>query len=351
MVCPSGQVTPNLGSFHTIESPLRVRRSIVLTTVFVTGGAGFIGSNLIRLLRRERPGWRVVNLDKLTYAGNLENLAGIEEGPGYRFVRGDVADRALVEGLFAGEGFAAVVHFAAESHVDRSILDPSPFLDTNVKGTQVLLEAARSHGVERFVQVSTDEVYGSLAPGDPPCAEDAPLRPNSPYAASKAAADLLCRAYHHTYGLPVVVTRCTNNFGPYQFPEKLIPLFIANALKGEPLPLYGDGLNVRDWIYVEDHCAAVLRVLEAGRPGEVYNISAEDEHANLEITRAVLALLGRPEGLVRFVADRPGHDRRYALSARRLRAELGWTPQHTFDDALAATVRWYADHRSWWEKI
>ena len=330
--------------------------------VLVTGGAGFIGSNFVRLLRRERPAWRVVNLDKLTYAGNLENLAGIEEGPAYRFVRGDVADRELVDGLFREEGFDAVVHFAAESHVDRSILDPSPFLDTNVKGTQVLLEAARAAwlgdggpeaGDRRrvFVQVSTDEVYGSLGPDDPPFTEDSPLAPNSPYAASKAAADLLCRAYHVTYGLPVVVTRCGNNFGPYQFPEKLIPLFVTNALEGKPLPLYGDGRNVRDWIYVEDHCAALLRVLEAGRPGEVYNVSAGNERSNLEITRALLALLDRPADLIRFVADRPGHDRRYALSARKLRAELGWAPGHTFDEALAATVRWYVENRPWWERV
>lgn len=326
-------------------------------TVLVTGGAGFIGSNFIRLLRRERPGWRVVNLDRLTYAGNLENLAGVEEGPGYRFVRGDVAGREAVERLFAEEGFDAVVHFAAESHVDRSILDPSPFLDTNVKGTQVLLEAARSAwpgpgaGRRVFLQVSTDEVYGSLGPDDPPFTEASPLAPNSPYAASKAAADLLCRAYRETYGLPVVITRCGNNFGPYQFPEKLIPLFVTNALEGRPLPLYGDGRNVRDWIHVEDHCAAILRVLEAGRPGEVYNVGAGNERTNLEITRAILGLLGRPESLVRFVADRPGHDRRYALSARKLRAELDWAPRYTFEEGLAATVRWYAENRPWWERV
>ncbi len=322
-----------------------------MSKVLVTGGAGFIGSNFIRLLRRERPGWRLVNLDKLTYAGNLENLAGVEEGPRYRFVRGDVADREAVDRLFAEEGFDAVVHFAAESHVDRSILDPSPFLDTNVKGTQVLLEAARRHGVPRFLQVSTDEVYGSLGPDDPPFTEDSPLAPNSPYAASKAAADLLCRAYRETYGLPVMITRCGNNFGPYQFPEKLIPLFIANALEEKPLPLYGDGRNVRDWIHVEDHCAAILRVLEAGRPGEVYNVGAGNERTNLEITRAILALLGRPESLVRFVADRPGHDRRYALATGKLRTELGWTPRYTFDEALAATVRWYVENRPWWERV
>lgn len=342
-----------------------------MTTVLVTGGAGFIGSNFVRLLRRERPAWRVVNLDRLTYAGNLENLAGVEEGPAYRFVRGDVADREAVDRLFGEEGFDAVVHFAAESHVDRSILDPSPFLDTNVKGTQVLLEAARAAwlgpgggrggdgpraepggGPRRvFLQVSTDEVYGSLGPDDPPFTEASPLAPRSPYAASKAAADLLCRAYHETYGLPVAITRCGNNFGPYQFPEKLIPLFVVNALEGKPLPLYGDGRNVRDWIHVEDHGTAILRVLEAGRPGEVYNVGAGNERTNLEITRAILALLGRPESLVRFVADRPGHDRRYALSARKLRTELGWAPRYSFEEGLAATVRWYVENRPWWERV
>jgi dTDP-glucose 4,6-dehydratase len=318
--------------------------------VLLTGGAGFIGSNLVRLLLAERPGWRVVNLDKLTYAGNAESLAGLEANPRYRFVRGDVCNGELVGDLFETERIDAVLHLAAESHVDRSILAPSVFIETNVRGTQVLLEAARELGVTRFVQVSTDEVYGSLGPTGL-FTETTPLDPSSPYSASKAASDLLALAYAHTFDLPVVVTRCSNNYGPYQFPEKLIPLMIANALRDLPLPVYGDGLNVRDWIHVEDHCRGLLAALEQGEAGEVYNLGASSERTNLEIVRQVLKLVGKPESLVRFVKDRPGHDRRYAIDSTKARARLGWAPRHAFEEALAATVSWYVEHRGWWERI
>ncbi len=318
--------------------------------ILVTGGAGFIGANHVRWLLANSDD-RVVNLDALTYAGNLENLAGCEENPRYRFVRGDVRDADLVRRLLAEEKIEAVVHFAAESHVDRSIEGPRVFLETNVLGTQVLLDAAREAGVARFVQVSTDEVYGSLGPGDPPFTEEHPLRPNSPYSASKAAADLLCRAYHRTYGLPVCITRCSNNYGPYQFPEKLIPLMIANALEGKPLPVYGDGRNVRDWLFVEDHCRAVDLVMRRGRPGAVYNIGGGNEMENIAIVRLLLELLERDEALITFVTDRPGHDRRYAIDATRLREELGWEPRHDFASGIRATVRWYLEHRDWWERV
>ncbi len=317
--------------------------------LLVTGGAGFIGANYVRMLL-ERGGDRVVNLDLLTYAGNLENLAGCEDRPEYRFVRGDVRDRALLDRLLAEERIEAVVHFAAESHVDRSIDDPREFLDSNILGTQTLLEAARRAGVTRFLQVSTDEVYGSLGPTGLFC-EDTPLAPNSPYAASKAAADLVCRAYHHTYGFPVLITRCSNNYGPYQFPEKLIPLMIANALEGRPLPIYGDGRNVRDWLYVRDHCEAVDVVLRRGRPGEIYNVGGNNEMQNIQIVRLLLELLGKDESQIAFVKDRPGHDRRYAIDATRIRDELGWAPRHRFRDGIRATVDWYLANRAWWEKV
>lgn len=317
--------------------------------ILVTGGAGFIGANHVRWLLANT-GDRVINLDALTYAGNLENLAGLEDHPRYRFVRGDIGDRELVRSLLAGESVEAIVNFAAESHVDRSLDAPRLFLETNVLGTQTLLAAAREAGVARFLQVSTDEVYGSLG-AEGRFTEATPLAPNSPYAASKAAADLICRAYHHTFGFPVVITRCSNNYGPYQFPEKLIPLMIANALEGRPLPVYGDGLNVRDWLFVADHCAALDLVLRGGRPGEVYNVGGDNELPNLELVRTLLRLLDRPESLISFVADRPGHDRRYAIDAAKIRRELGWAPAHRFADGLAATVRWYLDNRAWWEKI
>ncbi|MBA4378057.1 MAG: dTDP-glucose 4,6-dehydratase [Gemmatimonas sp.] len=317
--------------------------------LLVTGGAGFIGANYVRLLL-ERGGDRVVNLDLLTYAGNLENLAGCEDRTEYRFVRGDVRDRALLDRLLSEERIEAVVHFAAESHVDRSIDDPREFLDCNILGTQTLLEASRRAGVARFLQVSTDEVYGSLGPTGL-FTEETPLAPNSPYAASKAAADLVCRAYHHTYGFPVLITRCSNNYGPYQFPEKLIPLMIANALEGRPLPVYGDGRNVRDWLYVRDHCEAVDAVLRRGRPGGVYNVGGNNEMQNLQIVRLLLELLGLDESRITFVKDRPGHDRRYAIDATLIRDELGWAPRHRFRDGIRDTVDWYLANRAWWEKV
>jgi dTDP-glucose 4,6-dehydratase len=318
--------------------------------ILVTGGAGFIGSNYVRLLLAESDD-RVVNLDLLTYAGNLENLAGLENHPRYRFVKADIGDLAAVTTLLAGERIEAVVNFAAESHVDRSLDAPFEFLDTNARGTLALLQSARAQGVARFVQISTDEVYGSLAAEAAAFTETSPIAPNSPYAASKAAADFLCRAYYHTFGLPVLITRCSNNYGPYQFPEKLIPLMIANALEDKPLPVYGDGQNVRDWLYVEDHCRAIDVVLRRGTPGEVYNIGGRNEWRNLDLVRQLLAALGKPESLITFVPDRPGHDRRYAMDASRIERELGWTPAHDFPRGLRRTVDWYLANRPWWEKI
>jgi len=313
--------------------------------VMVTGGAGFIGSNLIRLILRERPDWQVVNYDLLTYAGNLASLSGIEGHPGYRFVRGDVCDPAAVGAAI--EGCQAVLHLAAESHVDRSILDPGPFPRTNVLGTQVMLDAARHHQVARFVQVSTDEVYGSLLPDEPAFTEALPLEPSSPYSASKAGADLLALAYFHTYGFPVSVTRCSNNYGACQFPEKLIPLLIRNALNDQPIPVYGDGLQVRDWIYVEDHCRALITVLELGKAGEVYNIGGRAEMRNLDLVKLVLRFLEKPESLITFVKDRAGHDRRYAMDNRKIESELAWRPAHTFEEALPKTIEWYLSHSDW----
>ena len=318
--------------------------------VLLTGGCGFIGSNLVRLLIAERPDWRIVNLDKLTYAGNPENLADLEGHPRYRFVRGDICNGELVAEIFKTEKIDAVMHLAAESHVDRSILAPSVFIDTNVRGTQVLLEAARELGVKRFLHVSTDEVYGSLGPTGL-FTEETPLAPTSPYSASKASSDLLALAYAHTFDMRVVVTRCSNNYGPYQFPEKLIPLMIANALRDMPLPVYGDGMNVRDWIHVEDHCRGLLVALEKGASGEVYNFGASSERHNIDIVKQVLKLVGKPESLIKFVKDRLGHDRRYAIDSTKARRALGWSPRRRFEDALGATVRWYMEHRSWWERI
>jgi dTDP-glucose 4,6-dehydratase len=318
--------------------------------VLLTGGSGFIGSNLVRLLLAEQPDWRIVNLDKLTYAGNAENLADLERDPRYRFVRGDISDGELVTDIFRAERIDGIMHLAAESHVDRSILAPSVFIETNVRGTQVLLEAAREFGVKRFLHVSTDEVYGSLGPTGY-FTETTPLAPSSPYSASKASSDLLALAYAHTFRVPVVVTRCSNNYGPYQFPEKLIPLMIANALRDLPLPVYGDGMNVRDWIHVEDHGRGLLAAFEKGKGGEVYNFGASSERHNIEIVKQVLELVGKPLSLIRYVKDRPGHDRRYAIDATKAQRELGWAPRHRFEEALAATVRWYVEHRSWWERI
>jgi dTDP-glucose 4,6-dehydratase len=318
--------------------------------LLVTGGAGFIGSSYVRLARRRRPDALVVNLDALTYAGNLESLSDLQGDSGHLFVRGDIRDGALVRELLQRHRIEAVVHFAAESHVDRSILSAEPFVDTNVLGTLRLLEAARAEGVRRFVQVSTDEVYGSLGPQGA-FDEGSPIDPRSPYSASKAAADHLVQAFHHTHGLDVVITRCSNNYGPYQFPEKLIPLMILNALEGKPLPVYGDGLYVRDWIHVEDHCEAVDLVLTGGRAGEVYNIGAENDRPNLEVIRAILRLTGQDESLIRHVPDRPGHDRRYAMNAAKIRGQLGWRPRRDFDAGLAETVAWYRSNRPWWEHV
>lgn len=320
--------------------------------LLVTGGMGFIGSNFVRYALRSRPGWSITNLDKLTYAGNPANLADLEvgdEGARYRHVRGDIADADLVSRL-CGDGVDVVVNFAAESHVDRSILDAAPFLQTNVLGTGVLLDAGRRVGVRRFVHVSTDEVYGP-APDGVAFTEEAPLHPTSPYAASKAAADLLCLAFHRTHGVPVVIVRATNNYGPYQYPEKFIPLVITNALENTPVPIYGDGQQVRDWLYAEDHCEALCRLVEAGVPGEVYNVAGGASLTNQDLAVRLLQLLDRPMSLLRHVADRPAHDRRYALDDGKLRTALGYAPQETLDRGLAATVRWYVNHPHWWQPI
>jgi dTDP-glucose 4,6-dehydratase len=316
--------------------------------LLVTGGAGFIGSNFIHHILTEHPEWQVTNLDKLTYAGNLENLQDVENSPKYHFVKGDITDRTLISNLLQ-EGADVVVNFAAESHVDRSILDASPFTETNIKGTQVLLDGACRHKVGKFIQVSTDEVYGSIDHGS--FTEASPLKPNSPYAASKAAADLLCHAYFKTYHLPVIITRCSNNFGPYQFPEKLIPLAVTNALENRKVPIYGDGLNVRDWIYVLDHCRALELVIHKGQPGEIYNLAASQEKTNLELIHRLLEIMGKPRSLITFVNDRPGHDRRYALDASKIIRELGWKPAYFFEETLPATVSWYQKCETWWRKI
>jgi dTDP-glucose 4,6-dehydratase len=314
--------------------------------ILVTGGCGFIGSNFVRLLLAERPEWEVVNLDKLTYAGRLENLADVAHSPSYRFVKGDICDPDAVAAAMAGCRYA--VNFAAETHVDRSLLGAAHFLDTDIKGVLVLLEAARRVGLERFVQISTDEVYGSIAEGS--FTEESVLNPRNPYSASKAGGDRLAYAFWATYQVPVIITRASNNYGPYQYPEKLIPLFVTNALRNESLPLYGDGRNVRDWLHVRDHCRAVLFLLERGQPGEVYNVAGGNERENIGITREVLRLLDKPESLIRPVADRVGHDRRYSLDAAKLR-RLGWAPQVRFGEGLAQTVRWYVENERWWRPI
>lgn len=314
--------------------------------LLVTGGAGFIGSCFVRQTLAERPSCDIVVLDKLTYAGNLENLAPVADNPRYRFVRGDICDAELVNQLFAEERFDGVAHFAAESHVDRSIMSPAPVFETNLHGSFTLLEAARIHRPSRYVHVSTDEVYGSIdAPHE--ADENYPLRTSSPYSASKAGADLLALSYFTTYKLPVMVTRASNNYGPYHFPEKLIPLMISNAMEDKPLPVYGDGMQVRDWLYVEDHCRAILSVLEKGRDGEVYNIGGNRSLPNIEVVQKILAATGKPESLITYVTDRPGHDRRYALSSEKIMRETGWSPRMTFEEGLALTVQWYRDHQDW----
>ena len=320
-------------------------------TVLVTGGAGFIGANFIFYMLNRRPEDRVVCLDKLTYAGNLDTLSPVMDHPRFRFVRGDICDRAAVNALFEEERPDFVVNFAAESHVDRSIEDPEVFLRTNILGTASLMDACRKYGVERFHQVSTDEVYGDL-PLDRPdllFTEETPLHTSSPYSSSKAAADLLVLSYHRTYGLPVTVSRCSNNYGPYQFPEKLIPLMISSALRDQSLPVYGQGRNVRDWLYVEDHCKAIDLILRQGRTGEVYNVGGHNEMRNIDIVRLICRELGKPESLITYVEDRKGHDLRYAVDPEKIRRELGWAPETAFQDGIKQTIRWYLDNRGWWE--
>ena len=322
-------------------------------TILVTGGAGFIGTNFVYYQLQHHPEDRVVGLDALTYAGNLENLTEALKNPRFRFVKGDIADREAVNALFEEEKPDIVVNFAAESHVDRSITQPELFLRTNIMGTQVLMDACRKYGVQRYHQVSTDEVYGDL-PLDRPdlfFTEDTPIHTSSPYSASKASADLLVLAYFRTFHLPVSITRCSNNYGPYHFPEKLIPLMITRALNDQSLPVYGKGENVRDWLYVEDHCAAIDLVMRKGREGEVYNVGGHNERTNLDVVKTVLRELGKPESLITFVTDRPGHDRRYAIDPSKIHAELGWLPRTKFDDGIHQTVQWYLDNRQWWEHI
>ncbi len=330
---------------------MSTEREIPVKRMLVTGGCGFIGANFVRYELEANAAIEITNLDALTYAGNPDNLAGVDRDPRYRFVEGDVANRQLVIKLVAEGGFDAIVHFAAESHVDRSISDATPFLRTNVVGTQCLLDAARAAKITRFVQVSTDEVYGTLGPDDLPFSETTPLAPNSPYAASKAGADLLVRAAYHTFGLDTVITRCSNNYGPYQFPEKLIPLFITNAMAEISVPVYGDGRQIRDWIYVVDHCRGVDIALRHGRAGEVYNFGGKSERYNLDVTRTILELCGKSESLIRYVTDRPGHDRRYAINCAKAESELGWHPTVAFEDGLAATVAWYKEHAGWIERV
>ncbi len=336
-----------------------------MTTVLITGGAGFIGTNFVYYLRRHRPDWHLLNLDLLTYAGNPDNLADLKGDPRHTLVRGDVADRELVSALFARHPISRVVHFAAETHVDRSILDPEVFVRTNVQGTFTLLEAARrswKDGTEpsppRFLHISTDEVYGDLKPEERPFTEDSPYAPNSPYAASKAGADFLVRSYFRTYGLPALITNCSNNYGPYQFPEKLIPFTLSQALQQQPIPIYGQGANVRDWLHVTDHCRALLLVLEQGQPGQTYNIGGREEHPNLELVRLLLKLLqemrpdlGDLERLITFVPDRPGHDWRYALDPGKLEAQLGWRRQVSLTEGLKSTISWYLEHQDWLARL
>ena len=321
--------------------------------ILITGGAGFIGSNYIFYMRKKHPDWDLLCVDKLTYAGNLETLAPVMEDPQFRFSKTDICDRKAIYELFEETKPDIVVNFAAESHVDRSIENPAVFLETNIMGTQVLLDACRKFGIRRYHQVSTDEVYGDL-PLDRPdlfFTEKTPLHTSSPYSASKASADLLCNAYHRTYDLPITISRCSNNYGPYQFPEKLIPLMIANATADKKLPVYGEGLNVRDWLYVEDHCAAIDLILEKGREGEVYNIGGHNEMRNIDIVKLILQALDKPESLITHVTDRKGHDMRYAIDPSFIHAELGWLPETKFADGIQTTIRWYLEHEDWWKNI
>ncbi len=321
-----------------------------MTTILIAGGAGFIGSNFTRYILQKYPDYKAVVYDKLTYAGNLDNLKDVAQNypDRYAFIQGDICDAKKVEETLKAYNVELLVNFAAESHVDRSLFEPGSFIQTDIFGTYVLLEAVRKLGVRRMVQVSTDEVYGSIEKGS--FKESDPLNPSSPYSASKAGGDLMCLAYYKTWGVPVMITRGSNTFGPYQYPEKVIPLFITNAIDDQPLPLYGDGMNVRDWLYVLDHCEAIDLVLHKGKPGEIYNVGAGNELTNLELTRRILKLLGKPESLIRFVEDRPGHDRRYSLDCTKIKA-LGWQPRYKFDEALEETVRWYVENQWWWRKI
>jgi len=321
--------------------------------ILVTGGAGFIGGNFVHYMLNKYPDYKILCLDKLTYAGNLETLKPVMDNPNFKFIKGDISDREFIYKLFSEEKPDIVVNFAAESHVDRSIEDPGIFLKTNVIGTGVLMDACRKFGIKRYHQVSTDEVYGDLPLERPDLffTEETPIHASSPYSASKASADLLVQAYYRTYKLPVTISRCSNNYGPYHFPEKLIPLIITRALADEELPVYGTGENVRDWLYVEDHCSAIDLILHKGREGEVYNIGGHNERTNLQVVKTILKELGKPESLIRFVADRPGHDRRYAIDPTKIHNELGWLPATTFDEGIKKTIKWYLDNREWWQHI
>lgn len=335
-----------------------------MENILVTGGAGFIGSNFIKMMLDKHPEYKIINVDLLTYAGNLENLSDIADNPNYHFIRADIRDRAKIDEIFTSYGIDTVVNFAAESHVDRSIVEPEVFLTTNIIGTQVLLDVAKKHwklnpedkyckeykSGEKFLQVSTDEVYGALGPTGM-FVETMPLCPNSPYSASKASADLIVRAYHETFGMPMNITRCSNNYGPYQFPEKLIPLMINNCLNDKDLPVYGDGMQIRDWLHVTDHCSAIDTVLHKGLDGEVYNIGGNNEKANIEIVKLIIATLGKSESLIKYVKDRPGHDRRYAIDNTKITTQLGWTPAYTFEKGMQETIEWYLDNTRWIENI
>ena len=318
--------------------------------ILVTGGAGFIGSNFVRYMLNKYKDYKIVNLDLLTYAGNIKSLDDIKDNPNYLFVKGDIADNKLIDKIVSENKINIIINFAAESHVDRSITNPDIFIRTNVLGTQNLLEVAKKYNIEKFFQISTDEVYGSLGKTGF-FTEKTPLSPNSPYSASKASADLVVMAYHHTFGLPVNITRCSNNYGPYQFPEKLIPLFITNALVDKKVPLYGDGLNIRDWLFVEDHCSAIDTVLHKGKNGEIYNVGGNNEKTNKYITDTILKYLGKDNSLIKYVTDRLGHDRRYAIDATKIKEELSWEPKYKFEQAIEKTIQWYLDNKQWWQPL